>query len=584
MIISQTELIHKIIPCIDKCSWFLGAGSSVSANLPTANDIIWDLKKRYYCLNENQDLKRQDIQLVPIKNKIQEYVESKGFPKKYDENEYSFYFDLMFGTDREAQRKYLSEVLSSEKIALSIGHRALAALMSNGTTKVVYTTNFDKVIENAYAYVCGKDLGSFHLAGSEACKIALNNDDFPLYAKVHGDFQYQKLFNLEEDLRKADEEIRQCFVASSSRFGSVVVGYSGRDDCIMALFNEVLSVPNAFPHGLYWTVRKGGNIDPKVELLITIAQSKGIAAYVVEIDSFDSLMSQLWRNLPNRKNDLDMKVQRTGERKVIIPMPPQSKNGHFIRFNALPINGFPEKCYRIETHTVLDWKELKKIQRESRGKLICWIDEYVCTWGDKDEIEKRFPKNVKISILDISSQISDLQNHKALHSALEELISQSIAKNKNFISRKNSIIISKENLSSPELKKLKDCMGLLGGKLPAVSFINDDGKTEAIVPIWSLSLNLRIRQTNQKSLLLLSPDIWISPPKVRKQCMDFVSTKRKLLKNDKMDSLLSAWVETVFKDIEVAGIATIRSKLQTGDEAIQIIKTTTRTAYSRRAN
>ncbi|MBV1928646.1 MAG: SIR2 family protein [Gammaproteobacteria bacterium] len=232
MVITQTDLIQKLTQCIDKCSWFLGAGTSVSANLPTANDIIWDLKKKHYCLEENQDIKQQDIQLLPIKNRIQEYIESKGFPAQYNQNEYSFYFELMFGNDSEAQRRYLAEVLSSDKISLSIGHRALAALMSNGIAKVVYTTNFDKVIENAYAHVCGKDLGSFHLEGSEACKHALNHDEFPLYAKVHGDFQYQNLSNLEKDLLKADEEIRQCFIASSARFGKIVVGYSGRDQCV----------------------------------------------------------------------------------------------------------------------------------------------------------------------------------------------------------------------------------------------------------------------------------------------------------------------------------------------------------------
>ncbi|MCK4841507.1 MAG: SIR2 family protein [Methylococcales bacterium] len=583
MRITQTELIQKLIPSLDKYSWFLGAGTSVSANLPTANNIIWDLKKTYYCLEENQNIKNQDIQLLPIKRKIQEYMESKGYPAQYDEDEYSFYFELMFGNDREAQRKYLAEVLSSEKVSLSIGHRVLAALMFDKTAKVIYTTNFDKVIENAYAHICNKDLASFHLEGVKACKTALNNDEFPLYAKVHGDFQYQRLFNLEEDLQKADEEIRQCFAASSTRFGTIVAGYSGRDKCIIDLFNESLDVTNAFPHGLYWAVLKGDNVNPKVEQLIAAAQSKGIAAYIAEIDNFDSLMSQIWRNLPNRQNDLDIKVQRANEMIVSISMVPQSQNGHFIRFNALPITGLPKKCYTIKSNDVIDWKELKKTQRASRGELICWIDEDVCVWGSKDEIENNFPQNVQISTLDISAQISDLQNHKALHSALEELLCVSIAKNKNFVSRKNAILISKEHFKSLELQKLKACMGQLGGELPSVAFKNDVGDNETITPIWSLSLGLSIRQTNKNYLLILSPDIWISPPKVRKKCMDFVNTKRKQLKNDKMDSLLSAWIETIFEDIKAVGTASVRLKLQTGDENTHGFTIATRTAYSRRA-
>ena len=138
MKIDQNEFIQKLIPCIDKCSWFLGAGTSASANLPTATDIIWDLKKQHYCLEENQNIQNQDVQILHIRRKIQDYIDSKGFPEEYAKEEYSFYFELMFKQDYEAQRKYLANALHSDKIALSIGHRALAALMSNETVKVVY--------------------------------------------------------------------------------------------------------------------------------------------------------------------------------------------------------------------------------------------------------------------------------------------------------------------------------------------------------------------------------------------------------------------------------------------------------------
>jgi len=61
-------------------AWFLGAGTSRTAGLPTATDIIWDLKRRYYCQEENQDISRQDIQNHAIKDRIQAFMESRGFP------------------------------------------------------------------------------------------------------------------------------------------------------------------------------------------------------------------------------------------------------------------------------------------------------------------------------------------------------------------------------------------------------------------------------------------------------------------------------------------------------------------------
>src|ERR1700733_212236 len=71
--------------------WFLGAGTSRSAGLPTANDIIWDLKVKYYCAEENQDIKAHDINNKAIKSKIQVFLDSRKFPAVGSPQEYSFY-------------------------------------------------------------------------------------------------------------------------------------------------------------------------------------------------------------------------------------------------------------------------------------------------------------------------------------------------------------------------------------------------------------------------------------------------------------------------------------------------------------
>ncbi len=95
--------------------WFLGAGVSRSAGMPTATDIIWDLKRRYYCLKENQDFQSHGTNNQAIKRKIQEYMDSKGFPAEGSPEEYSFYFDLTFGKDYDRQQTYISDQLDSEK-------------------------------------------------------------------------------------------------------------------------------------------------------------------------------------------------------------------------------------------------------------------------------------------------------------------------------------------------------------------------------------------------------------------------------------------------------------------------------------
>lgn len=47
--------------------WFLGAGASRTAGMPTANDLIWNLKRRYYCVQENQDWSGQAFCDSPVK-------------------------------------------------------------------------------------------------------------------------------------------------------------------------------------------------------------------------------------------------------------------------------------------------------------------------------------------------------------------------------------------------------------------------------------------------------------------------------------------------------------------------------------
>ena len=47
---TETEFLRHYIPNAPQIMWFLGAGTSRSAGMPTATDLIWDLKLRYYCL------------------------------------------------------------------------------------------------------------------------------------------------------------------------------------------------------------------------------------------------------------------------------------------------------------------------------------------------------------------------------------------------------------------------------------------------------------------------------------------------------------------------------------------------------
>lgn len=104
---SEESFLGDFVQNARQLMWFLGAGTSRTAGMPTATDITWDLKRRYYCLHENQDLQTHDINNRAIRRKIQDYLDSKGFPALRTPEEYSFYFDLTFGEDHLSQQRYI---------------------------------------------------------------------------------------------------------------------------------------------------------------------------------------------------------------------------------------------------------------------------------------------------------------------------------------------------------------------------------------------------------------------------------------------------------------------------------------------
>jgi hypothetical protein len=141
-----------VVPC---------AGASASAGLPTATDILWDLKRQLYCRQENQEITRQDMQSEPVRSRIQAYVESKGFPAPWADDEYSACFERLFGDDRERQRRYLKAKLADDNAKLTVGSRALGGMIAAGMCRAPFTTNFDGLVERAAAEVAGHSLTAF---------------------------------------------------------------------------------------------------------------------------------------------------------------------------------------------------------------------------------------------------------------------------------------------------------------------------------------------------------------------------------------------------------------------------------------
>ena len=584
--ITQSELIGIVSQRPENFSWFLGAGASRSAGLPTAGDIIWDLKLRHYCREENQDISRLDLKNAAVRSRIQSYMDANGFPPLWAENEYTTYFEKIFGEDRERQRRYISATLSERKAALSIGNRVLGGLLADGFCRSVFTTNFDSIVEKAVAEVGGNSLSAYHIEGGSAATEALNNEEYPVYVKLHGDFRYDSIKNLSSDLQNQNEGLSRGFLTAASRFGVIVAGYSGRDHSIMKLFKDALRAPNPFPHGLYWTGLKGRPFHPSVTELIDDALSKGVHAELVEIETYDAMMLRLWRNIDRKSAEADRKVRKAQYSEVNIALAPPGQNQPLVRMNALPIVEHPRRCLTLTLNKEFGWDEVRDIARESNRNLVLTKSDKIFCWGTKENASKAFGaalEGVQVKVLPADFQASENLHMKGF---LEQALAYALVRQRPLLTRFRygaTYLIVNPHSGNPEpLKVLENITGNISGRVSGLFTSSTEANPKSEQVEWSEALRVSIDQRNGKLWLTLDPDIWIWPPRARAGAREFIAKRRKDRKNDRFDAILSAWVRILSGSESRNSIFSV-SAFEAGDEVENArFRIGNRTGFTRR--
>lgn len=88
------------------------------------------------------------------------------------------------------------------------------------------------------------------------------------------------------------------------------------------------------------------------------------------METFDSLLSRIWRNVEGKPAELDRKVRKSETSDVRIPIPKAGTQAPLLRFNALPIIKLPAHCLRLNFSKPVDWTELHKAHHETEGRLV----------------------------------------------------------------------------------------------------------------------------------------------------------------------------------------------------------------------
>lgn len=354
-------------------AWFLGAGASAASGIPTGYAMIRDFKAQIFCRENNLSKREIDTGDQVWIDRIDDFFRRTSLlPPDGDPTEYAKAFEAVYPHAR-LRRQYIDDAI--KKGTPCYGHKVLASLMAARKVDCVFTTNFDPLVEdaavaaNALLPVAEQSRPTVAAIDSaERAKRCLTESDWPLVAKLHGDYQSVEIKNTGSELEKQDERMRHVLVEASQRLGMVFIGYSGRDASVMEALNAVLKETTPFPNGLYWVAQSPSKLLPAVVEFLENAQLAGVDVAVVECKTFDELAADVLKRVDLPKVLMDHLVQGRAEPRLVpVRLPEQdARSFPVLRYSALLIEGMPQTARRITLGQATTSPAVRTLLKEQR--------------------------------------------------------------------------------------------------------------------------------------------------------------------------------------------------------------------------
>jgi hypothetical protein len=332
-------LARRVVSCGSGLHWLAGAGVSFSAGVPTAMDLTYGFKRTLYAQAVGIDVDDLDPTDPDVQLRFDAHFATEGLAGPGDPDEYAVFFERLHPSPVERQRA-IARVLDQAAPAPNLGHVVLALLWRRQLARVVWTTNFDDVLEQAATLVSGAPRWLRRVDRTEPAAVGVVFDEStgPVLVKLHGDFHSSRLSNTIAELA-ADSELRVGLAEAMRTKGLVVVGYSGRDISVIDALTAALDAPSPYPHGLYWVTRPGAAVLPAVTGLLDRAAERGVDARLIECPSFEELMVAI-RRLLELDDDQRVLLDRFQPRHRSTPFRPPAASGRpwpKIRLNAIAL-------------------------------------------------------------------------------------------------------------------------------------------------------------------------------------------------------------------------------------------------------
>lgn len=326
-------------------AFLLGAGASITSGIPSANDCIWDWKKKIYCSSQSSIPTFIDPKSDTCKNIIQEWLDSQGkFPSLGDSNEYSVYAEKALPIEGD-RVKYFEHLAQGKQPY--IGYKLLCLLNKYGIVKSVWTTNFDGLVERA-AHNAFITPICINLDCADRIYRTESSNEL-LCISLHGDYKYSTLKNTSKEL----DSQHPTFVAALKRYFNdknlIVIGYSGRDKSLMSALTEAFSEKGS--GRIYWC-GYGNEISSDVSTLLRTARKANREAFYIDTDGFDKTMLSLVSNC------FSSDVEKQAEIKSIMESIPEENNispfsihitrtNKYLKSNLYPVI-FPKELFQFE--------------------------------------------------------------------------------------------------------------------------------------------------------------------------------------------------------------------------------------------
>lgn len=275
----ETQLAFSVVENKGVFAVLIGSGVSRAAQIPTGWEITIDLIRRVAQAQGAGEQADWDAW----------YRESAGQAPNY-----SALLEELASSPEERRSILHSYIEPNEqereerKKVPTEAHLAIADMVANGYIRVIITTNFDRLMENALrergiepTIISSTDA----LAGAEplvhsACYVV----------KLHGDYKDTRILNTEAELESYPLRFNDLLDRIFDEYGLIVCGWSAEWD--HALRSAILRAPNR-RYSVFWAAR--GELGNGAKELVN--HRKGRVIQIADANSFFKQVGELVRTL-----------------------------------------------------------------------------------------------------------------------------------------------------------------------------------------------------------------------------------------------------------------------------------------------